>query len=131
MVELQIVILAVAGSSPVGHPPSASRREVPNSKFQAPSLHPSEIQARRLGFGFWDLKFSPPPRVAAVACALLNTHSMLNPAVLESGNSKEVGADFWLRLFNDAELTHYGDLEKIVIGCEIIAALDSVELLAA
>ena len=56
---------------------------------------------------------------------------MLNPAFLESGKAEEIGADFWLRLFNDAELADYDDLEKIVIGCEIIAALDSVELLAA
>ena len=56
---------------------------------------------------------------------------MLNPAVLESGQAQEVGADFWLRLFNDAELAQFDDLEKIVIGCEIIAALDAVDLLAA
>ena len=36
MVELQIVILAVAGSSPVGHPPAAAPREIPNSKSQVP-----------------------------------------------------------------------------------------------
>ena len=56
---------------------------------------------------------------------------MLNPAFLESGKAEEIGADFWLRLFNDAQLAAYDDLEKIVIGCEIIAALDSVELIAA
>ena len=56
---------------------------------------------------------------------------MLNPAILDSGKAKPIGADFWLRLFNDAEVAAYDDLEKIVIGCEIIAALDSVELLAA
>jgi hypothetical protein len=56
---------------------------------------------------------------------------MLNPAFLESAKVEEIGADFWMRLFNDAELGDYDDLEKIVIGCEIIAALDSVELLAA
>jgi hypothetical protein len=92
MVELQIVILAVAGSSPVGHP-------------------------------------------AAKACrcgtAVAKDGSMLNPAILESANAKKIGADFWLRLFNDAELAQFDDLEKIVIGCEIIAALDTVDLLAA
>ncbi len=39
--------------------------------------------------------------------------------------------DFWLRLLNDETLSACDDLEKIVIGCEIIAALDAVELLAA
>jgi hypothetical protein len=88
MVELQIVILAVAGSSPVGHPPGGG------------------ISTAKEGF-------------------------MLNPAVLESGKAKEIAGDFWLRLFNDAGMADFDDLEKIVIGCEIIAALDSVELLAA
>ena len=56
---------------------------------------------------------------------------MLTPAILESANVKNIGSDFWLRLFNDEALRACEDLEKIVIGCEIIAALDSVELLAA
>jgi hypothetical protein len=34
MVEPQIVVLVVAGSSPVGHPAS----QIPNSKSQAPKL---------------------------------------------------------------------------------------------
>jgi hypothetical protein len=77
-----------------------------------------------LGFGISAAK-------AAVAYRLLNVGFMLNPAILDSGKAKPIGADFWLRLFNDAELAAYDDLEKIVIGCEIIAALDSGELLAA
>ena len=55
---------------------------------------------------------------------------MLNPAILEPANSKNAG-DFWLRLLNDEDLRDYDDLEKLVIGCEIIAALDTVDLLAA
>ena len=92
MVELQIVVLAVAGSSPVGHPAGARAR-----------------------------------------CGMSTAKEglMLNPAILEAAHGKDIGSDFWLRLFNDAELANYDDLEKIVIGCEIIAALDSVELLAA
>jgi hypothetical protein len=54
---------------------------------------------------------------------------MLNPASLASMNVKD--ADFWLRLLNDEALRDCADLEKIVIGCEIIAALDAVDLLAA
>ena len=45
MVEPQIVILVVAGSSPVGHPAS----QVPNPKFQAPNLN--------LRIGIWCLDF--------------------------------------------------------------------------
>ena len=89
MVELQIVILAVAGSSPVGHPARGGGIAV--------AKHPS----------------------------------MLNPAILEIAKANDIGADFWLRLFNHEELRDCDDLEKIVIGCELIAALDAVELLAA
>jgi hypothetical protein len=35
MVEPQIVVLVVAGSSPVGHPAS----QIPNPKFQAANSH--------------------------------------------------------------------------------------------
>ncbi len=54
---------------------------------------------------------------------------MLNPAGLVSINVKD--ANFWLRLFNDEAVRSCDDLEKIVIGCELIAAVDAVELLAA
>ena len=56
---------------------------------------------------------------------------MLNPAMLEIAKGREISADFWLRLLNLEELRDCDDLEKIVIGCELIAALDAVELLAA
>ncbi|MFL6588589.1 MAG: hypothetical protein ACJ8M4_00285 [Chthoniobacterales bacterium] len=57
--------------------------------------------------------------------------SVINPALLEGEKAIDIGADFWLRLLNDQVLHDFDDLEKIVIGCELIAALDSVELLAA
>lgn len=66
-----------------------------------------------------------------MACALLKCGSMINPAVVEPTKSTDVTENFWLRLLNHADLHDCGDLEKIVIGCEIIAALDTVELLAA
>ena len=56
---------------------------------------------------------------------------MLNPSGVISMNAKDASADFWLRLLNDEALRDCDELEKIVIGCEIIAALDAVELLAA
>ena len=56
---------------------------------------------------------------------------MLNPAILGIPSSKNVGRDFWLRLFNDETLSDCDDLEKLLVGCEIIAALDAVDLLAA
>lgn len=56
---------------------------------------------------------------------------MLNPAGLVSLDTKDANGDFWIRLLNDEALQDCDDLEKIVIGCELIAALDSVHLLAA
>jgi hypothetical protein len=45
MVEPQIVVLVVAGSSPVGHPAS----QIPNPKFQGPNS--------TFAFGIWYLDF--------------------------------------------------------------------------
>jgi hypothetical protein len=56
---------------------------------------------------------------------------MLNPAILECVRTKPDCAEFWLRLLNNDALQDFDDLEKLVIGCEIIAALDAVDLLAA
>lgn len=56
---------------------------------------------------------------------------MLAKALLETADVKNINADFWLRLFNDKALQDCDDLEKIVIGCEIIAALEAVDLVAA
>jgi hypothetical protein len=56
---------------------------------------------------------------------------MLNPAILESAKMNRAASDFWLRLFNNEALSDCDDLEKLVAGCEIIAALDGVDLLAA
>jgi hypothetical protein len=81
--------------------------------------------------GIWDLGTWDFRGEAAVAYALLKCGSMINPAVVEPTKSAELPESFWLRLFNREELRDYDDLEKIVIGCELIAALDAVELLAA
>ena len=57
---------------------------------------------------------------------------MLIPATLiESNEDKNIDADFWLRIFRDEELRHCDNLQKLLVGCEIIAALDGVDLLAA
>ena len=81
-----------------------------------------------LEIGIWLLRF--PPK-AAVACALLKGFFMINPAVVEPTKPTELTENFWARLFNNEELRDCNGLEKIVIGCELIAALDGVELLAA
>ena len=57
---------------------------------------------------------------------------MLIPATLLGTNeTKAFAPDFWLRLLRDEELRHCDNLEKLLVGCEIIAALDGVDLLAA
>ena len=66
-----------------------------------------------------------------MACPVLKHGSMLNPAVIESPKANAAAGDFWLRIANDEELQDCDSLEKLVIGCEIIAALDAVDLLAA
>ena len=56
---------------------------------------------------------------------------MLNPAILEPAKSNIIPGDFWSRLLSNQELCEFDDLEKLVIGCEIIAVLDAQDLLAA
>ena len=57
---------------------------------------------------------------------------MLMPAtLLESNETKVRATDFWLRILRDEELRDCDNLKKLLVGCEIIAALDGVDLLAA
>ena len=56
---------------------------------------------------------------------------MLNPAAIESHASRSAADNFWFRILTDEELGDCDDLQKLLVGCEIIAALDAVDLLAA
>jgi hypothetical protein len=57
---------------------------------------------------------------------------MLIPATfLESNETNGRATDFWLRILRDDDLRHCDNLKKLLVGCEIIAALDGVDLLAA
>jgi hypothetical protein len=58
---------------------------------------------------------------------------MLIPAsFVESRETKQGRTDFWLRLLQNEELRDCDNLQKLLAGCEIIAALDgTVDLLAA
>jgi hypothetical protein len=65
---------------------------------------------------------------------VLNQSFVLNPAVFEPAlarNIPNIPADFWLWLLNDEAFRDWEDLEKLVIGCELIAAIDAEEPLAA
>jgi hypothetical protein len=81
-------------------------------------------------FGIWvlGLGISAVRRAWHVRCL---KSGMLNPAVIDSTRANIPAANFWLRILNDEELGHCGDLQKLLVGCEIIAALDAVDLLAA
>ena len=47
-------------------------------------------------------------------------------------NFRDLPSDFWKRILNDEQLRDCTNLEKILAGCEIIAALEEMdELLAA
>ncbi len=57
---------------------------------------------------------------------------MLIPAsFIDSSETKHLPTDFWLRILRDEELRHCDNLQKLLAGCEIIAALDGIDLLAA
>jgi hypothetical protein len=67
-----------------------------------------------------------------VARAVLKKSGMLNPATVnESNATRSVAENFWFRIIRDEELRDCDNLQKLVTGCEIIAALDAVDLLAA
>ena len=44
---------------------------------------------------------------------------------------RAVSPNFWERILGDEQLKNCSDLEKLLAGCEMIAALDRVELLLA
>ena len=57
---------------------------------------------------------------------------MLVPESFRDLNQKKTfPADFWFRLLREEDLRHCDDLQKLLVGCEIIAALDGADLLAA
>lgn len=55
---------------------------------------------------------------------------MINPT-LRASDFETAAEHFWLRFINDGAVQDCGDLEKLVAGCELIAALDDLDLLAA
>jgi hypothetical protein len=50
---------------------------------------------------------------------------------IESDETHVRASDFWMRILRDEQLRDCDNLQKLLIGCEIIAALDAVDLLAA
>jgi hypothetical protein len=57
---------------------------------------------------------------------------MLIPATLiDSNETGTQPTEFWQRILNDEQLRNCNNLQKLLAGCEIIAALDCIDLLAA
>ena len=61
---------------------------------------------------------------------MLKEAFVINPTVCSSSSDTQRAA-FWQRILNDETLRNCDNLEKLVAGCEIIAALDDLDLLAA
>ena len=56
------------------------------------------------------------------------------PSLVDLFGSSEFRAtppSFWQRIVEDEDLAICNPLEKLLVGCEVIAALDDAELLAA
>ena len=56
---------------------------------------------------------------------------MINPTHFTDTAADQSGLNFWQRIFNDGALESCDPLEKLLAGCEIIAAVDDLDLLAA
>ena len=56
----------------------------------------------------------------------------MNPTADFFGQSqfRTTAPNFWERILNDEQLSGCNNLEKLLAGCELIAALDAVDLLA-
>ena len=66
-----------------------------------------------------------------LARLLLNYSSVINPTQFTDVAGNNTGVNFWQRILNDGALEDCGALEKLLAGCEIIAAVDDLDLLAA
>ena len=62
---------------------------------------------------------------------MLNEKSVDKRSVLVENPVRQKHPGFWEQLLCDHSLDGLTDLEKLVAGCEIIAALDELDLLAA
>jgi hypothetical protein len=56
---------------------------------------------------------------------------VINPTQFTATAASNSGINFWQRISNDGALEDCAALEKLLAGCEIIAAVDDLDLLAA
>ena len=67
----------------------------------------------------------------SLARAVLNEKRVNHRCVFTETPVREKQPGFWEQLLADPSLGGLTDLEKLVAGCEIIVALDDLDLLAA
>jgi hypothetical protein len=116
--------------------PSVTPARAARAKSQIPE--PKSPKSWVPIFGNWDLGFGISAVGGGISAAgglavrpLLKHGFMLNPAVIDFVKAHDPAPDFWSHILNNEELQNSDNLEKLVVGCEIIAALDAVDLLAA
>ncbi|HMJ06309.1 MAG TPA: hypothetical protein VK474_08655 [Chthoniobacterales bacterium] len=61
--------------------------------------------------------------------AIAKGKNVINPNRCVISSARET--PFWSRILADGTLQQCENLEKLLVGCEIIAALDDLDLLAA
>ena len=67
-----------------------------------------------------------------MAHLLLNSGGMINPTFVFPATAQPGATlNFWQQIANDEALRDLHPLEKLLAGCEIIAAVDDLDLLAA
>ena len=69
--------------------------------------------------------------LSRLARAVLNQKSVDHRCALANPQVSHDTPGFWEQLLTDHSLDGLADLEKILAGCEIIAALDDLDLLPA
>ena len=77
--------------------------------------------------GIWDFRASGAVGISVAKCL------RMIPTTDFFGQSefRTVRPTFWERVINDEALTQCDNLEKLLAGCELIAAVDHIDLLLA
>ena len=66
-----------------------------------------------------------------MAQLMLKQTSVINPTQFTDILDTNSSVAFWQRILKDGALENCNPLEKLLAGCEIIAAVDDLDLLAA
>jgi hypothetical protein len=81
-----------------------------------------------LVFAAWNLRF--PAKHGGMSFAK-SAHMIPTTDFFGQSQFRTAAPGFWERIINDEALNHCDSLEKLLAGCELIAAVDHVDLLLA